>query len=103
LPGYLARWFSQTNWKLRILGSAALEAVQVAAGVAHGAITINGKLWDAAAPAAILAEAGAIFTDLRGGKIFPFDLVNYRGAKVPFLAAGPGAHAELLREIKNYS
>lgn len=103
VPGYLVRWFGQTDWKLRILGSAALEAVQVAAGVAHGAITVNGKLWDVAAPAAILQEAGAVLTSLRGEPIFPFDLVNYQGAKVPFLAAGPKAHGELLREIRSYS
>ena len=38
--------------RLRILGSAALEATYVAAGVAHGAVTVNGKLWDVAAAAA---------------------------------------------------
>ena len=50
----------QTDWKIRILGSAALEAAQVAAGVAHGAVTCNGKLWDIAAPAAIVLEAGGL-------------------------------------------
>lgn len=103
VPGYLVRWFGQSDWKLRILGSAALEAVQVAAGVAHGALTVNGKLWDVAAPAAILEEAGAVLTSLRGEAIFPFDLTNYKGARVPFLAAGPKAHGELLREIKSHS
>ena len=98
-PGWATRWLGQTNWKLRILGSAALEAVQVAAGVAHGAVTVNGKLWDAAAPAAIVLEAGGVITDLRGRPVFPFDLARYEGAKVPFLAAGPAAHPVLLREI----
>ena len=58
LPGYAIRWMSQTNWKVRILGSAALEASLVGAGVAHGAVTVNGKFWDVAAPAAIVLEAG---------------------------------------------
>jgi myo-inositol-1(or 4)-monophosphatase len=98
-PAWAGRWVSQTNWKMRMLGSAAVEAIQVAAGVAHGAVTVNGKLWDVAAPAAIVLEAGGTITDLRGNAIFPFDLRNYQGAKVPFLAAGPAAHAELLREI----
>ena len=98
-PGWGPRWLAQTNWKIRMLGSAALEAVQVAAGVAHGAVTVNGKLWDAAAPAAVVLEAGGVMTDLRGGPIFPFDLKRYQGAKVPFLAAAPAAHAPLLREI----
>ena len=98
-PAWASKWLGQTNWKLRLLGSAALEAVQVAAGVAHGAVTVNGKLWDAAAPAAIVLEAGGVMTDLQGRAIFPFDLNRYQGAKVPFLAAGPAAHPVLLREI----
>jgi myo-inositol-1(or 4)-monophosphatase len=98
-PAWATRWIGQTSWKIRVLGSAALEAVQVAAGVAHGAITVNGKLWDAAAPAAIVLEAGGVITDLTGRAVFPFDLNQYQGAKVPFLAAGPGAQAELLREL----
>jgi fructose-1,6-bisphosphatase/inositol monophosphatase family enzyme len=98
-PNFPMRWLSQTNWKIRIIGSAALEAAQVAAGVAHGAVTLNGKLWDAAAPAAIVLEAGGIITDPKGKEIFPFDLKGYTGAKVPFLAAAPSAHADLLKEI----
>jgi myo-inositol-1(or 4)-monophosphatase len=100
-PNWACRWLGQTNWKVRILGSAALECVQVAAGVAHGAVTVNGKLWDVAAPAAILLEAGGVLTDLEGREIFPFDLRQYQGAKAPFLAAGRAAHGTLLEEIRN--
>ena len=63
-------------------------------------MTVNGKLWDIAAPAAIVLEAGGVITDLSGGQIFPFDLKRYAGAKVPFLAAGKAAHATLLDEIR---
>jgi myo-inositol-1(or 4)-monophosphatase len=98
-PQWACRWISQTNWKIRILGSAALEATQVAAGVAHGAVTVNGKLWDAAAPAALVLEAGGSITDLRGKPIFPFDLRRYEVAKVPFLAAAPEAKDQLLAEL----
>ncbi len=99
-PSWATRWISQTDWKIRMLGSAALEAVLVAAGVAHGAVTVNGKLWDVVAPAAIVLEAGGVITDLQGKPVFPFDLRNYSGAKVPFLAGGPAAHAVLLEELK---
>ena len=99
-PRWVGRWLEQTNWKVRILGSAALEAVTVAAGVAHAAVTVNGKLWDVAAPAAIVLEAGGVITDLEGRAIFPFDLRGYQGAKVPFIAAGPAAHPVLLSQIK---
>jgi myo-inositol-1(or 4)-monophosphatase len=98
-PTWACKWLGQTNWKIRILGSAALEAVQVAAGVAHGAVTVNGKLWDLAAPAAVVLEAGGVITDLAGRAIFPFDLTRYQGAKAPFLAGGPAAHPVLLRYI----
>jgi myo-inositol-1(or 4)-monophosphatase len=101
-PGWVVRWLSQTNWKMRILGSAALEAMQVAAGVAHGAITVNGKLWDVVAPAAIVREAGGLVTNLSGEPIFPFELRKYIGGKVPFLAAAPAAQQELLREIHEH-
>ncbi|HMB96767.1 MAG TPA: inositol monophosphatase [Tepidisphaeraceae bacterium] len=99
-PGWATRWLGQTEWKIRVLGSAALEAIQVAAGIAHGAITINGKLWDVVAPAAILLEAGGVISDLAGKPIFPFRLESYQGAKVPFLAATPLTHDELLAEIR---
>lgn len=100
-PQWACDWIGQTTWKIRMLGSAALEAVQVAAGVAHGAVTINGKLWDAVAPAAIVLEAGGLFTGLAGQPIFPYDLQNYSGAKVPFVAAAPAAQAPLLQLLRD--
>lgn len=100
-PGWGAHILTQTEWKTRILGTAALEAVQVAAGIAHGAITVNGKLWDCVAPAAIVIEAGGKITDLKGGEIFPFDLRQYAGAKVPYLAAAPLAQSPILQEMRN--
>lgn len=98
-PDWACRFIAQTNLKIRMLGSAALEATMVAAGAAHGAFTVNGKLWDCAAPAALLLEAGGTLTDLNGNPVFPFDLRNYQGAKVPFLAAAPQAHAYLLEHM----
>ncbi len=99
-PRWATAFLEQTDWKMRILGSAALEATAVAAGVAHAAITVNGKLWDVAAPAALIIESGGLITDLAGRAIFPFDLRGYSGAKVPFLAAGPKAQLPLLDLIQ---
>ena len=99
IPAWPRHFIGQTNWKVRILGSAALEAASVASGVAHAAVTVNGKLWDAAAPAAVVLAAGGTFTDLSGGPIWPFDLAGYQGAKVPFLAAGPAARDAMLKVI----
>lgn len=100
-PAWPKRLLSQTNWKVRVLGSAALEAVQVAAGVAHAAVTVNGKLWDAAAANAIVLEAGGEVVSLEGKPVFPFDLRHYAGAKVPFIAAGPKALQELLDFVRS--
>jgi myo-inositol-1(or 4)-monophosphatase len=98
-PPFPTRWLSQTNWKIRILGSAALEAVQVGAGVAQAAITMNGKLWDVAAPAAIVQEAGGVVLGLKGEPVFPVDLRDYAGAKVPFVATTPAARAIMMDEV----
>jgi len=102
-PGWAVHWIGQTDWKVRMLGSAALEAVHVAAGLAHGAVTVNGKLWDCVAPAAIVLEAGGRVVDLHGNDVFPFDLRNYQGARVPFASTAPGAHDELMRELRTYA
>jgi myo-inositol-1(or 4)-monophosphatase len=101
-PLWACKLLGQTNWKMRILGSAALEATAVAAGIAHAAITVNGKLWDCAATAALVIESGGVITDLDGHAIFPFNLNGYDGAKVPFLAAGPNAHKPLLELIRDH-
>ena len=99
VPPYACRWLGQVPWKIRCLGSAALDMMQVASGIAHGAVTLNGKLWDVVAPVAVLAEAGGKITTPEGKPIFPFDLRGYAGAKVPFLAAAPKAQKKLLEEI----
>jgi len=62
---------------------------------------MNGKLWDVAAPAAIVLEAGGLINSPTGGQVFPFDLRNYEGKKVPFVASAPAAQRQLLDEIRN--
>lgn len=103
LPAFVTRWLGQTTWKVRVIGSAALEASYVAAGVAHGAVTINGKLWDVAAAAALVLEAGGHVVRLTGEDVFPFDLHGYTGAKVPFVACAAGAREALVAEMMRSS
>lgn len=98
LPPWFLRWCREAR-KLRMLGSAALEAVAVAAGQAQAAITLHGKLWDFAAPAAILREAGGVISGLAGEAIFPIALDGYRGERVPFVAAAAEAHPGVLAEL----
>jgi myo-inositol-1(or 4)-monophosphatase len=100
LPGFITHWLTRAPWRMRMLGSAALEAAEVGAGAAHAALTINGKLWDVAAAAAIVLEAGGVITDLEGRPRFPYPTAGYDGAKVPFLAGSPEGHASLLADIR---
>lgn len=101
-PQWAFNMIAQTTWKTRILGSAAVEAVQVASGVAHAAITVNGKLWDAVAPCAIVLAAGGMVTGLKGEQIFPYDLKGYVGAKVPYLAGAPRAQADMVAYLQKH-
>ncbi len=47
-----------------------------------------------------MLEAGGVITDLAGNPVFPFDLREYQGAKVPFIAAGKAAHGMIAKEIR---
>ena len=104
IDGNLAPWamwlFTQHEWKIRMLGASALETVQVATGAAHIAVTLNGKLWDVAAPAAVLLEAGGRLTTREGVDIFPYNLTDYTGAKVPFVASAPAATGTFLAALR---
>ena len=100
-PAWASRLFDQTDWKVRMLGTAALECAMVGAGIADAAITVNGKLWDVAAAGAFTLAAGGRVTKLDGSPLFPYDVAGYRGAKVPFLAASPAAHAGVVRHLSS--
>ncbi len=102
LPRFIDQWLAHAPWKLRMLGSAALEATQVGIGVAHAAITVNGKLWDLAAPAALVLAGGGRVTDFAGKDVFPYDVIGYAGSKIPFLAAAAPALAPLVVELDRY-
>ncbi|MEM8874575.1 MAG: inositol monophosphatase family protein [Planctomycetota bacterium] len=99
-PGWATTFLSQTDLKVRILGTAALEATMVAAGTAQAAITVNGKLWDAVAPCALVLANGGRVTDFVGNDVFPYDVTDYRGAKVPFLAATTQALPVILEHMR---
>lgn len=98
-PQWAFRLLDQTHWKVRMLGSAALESALVGAGIAQAAVTVNGKLWDCVAPAAFTIAAGGIVTMLDGSPLFPFNVKGYRGAKVPFLTTTPAAKAQMITHL----
>jgi myo-inositol-1(or 4)-monophosphatase len=88
------------RYKLRGFGSVALHLAYAALGAIDLVLDHQARLWDVAAGAAILLEAGGRITDPHGRPRFPPAGVAHRGAPMPFLAGNPAAHAEALAECR---
>ena len=83
--------------RFRNLGAAALDLAYVARGALIGTVLTVPKLWDLAAGAILVENAGGIVTDIQGNQIFPVDLDNYGGQPYVVLAGNKKTHAELLK------
>jgi len=83
--------------RFRNMGSTALHLSYVATGGLVGAIVVCPKLWDIAAGALIVEQAGGIVTGWDGRKLFPLDLENYDGKSIKTIAANPKVHTEMVR------
>ena len=83
----------------RATGSTALNLVLLASGCFDAVFGTKCKLWDIAAGAIIIEEAGARLTDHQGRPWFPADLAAYRGTPTPFLAASPALLEQLMAEL----
>lgn len=94
-PEAVQRWSESAI--LRCTGSTALHIAMVAAGCLDAAYGLDTKIWDIAAGALLVTEAGGVVTDVTGRPIFPFDATTNARDPVPFLAAGTKLHAELLQ------
>ena len=97
LPRYAVEWFERH--KCRDLGSLALQMAYVAGGQLHWTVGFRSKIWDVAAAAALVLEAGGRVTDLAGRPLFPADLAAESGASTPMLASNGLAHDALLAQI----
>ncbi len=82
------------RYKFRGFGSVALHLAYAALGALDLVLDHRAALWDLAAGAAVVIEAGGALTDPAGEPLFPFPVASYRGAPVPFLAGNPEAHAQ---------
>lgn len=89
-----------TRCVVRSLGSATHHLVYIATGGIDATIMNNCKLWDIAAGALIVEEAGGVVTDPDGRPHFPIDLAAFDACELPTLAGTKSAHAELLRQIR---
>jgi myo-inositol-1(or 4)-monophosphatase len=92
---YLGELLS-TGSRIRNLGCTVVQLCEVALGRLDGNVQEHGRVWDFAAAALIVTEAGGLFTTWRGEAIFPVaDLAN--AGHLPSLAAHPQVHGHLRR------
>lgn len=85
--------FAKMTQGVRRLGSAALDLCYVAGGRFDGFWELALKPWDVAAGGLICEEAGALVTNVSGGE-------DYISPPQSILAATPGIHAQMLRELQ---
>ena len=86
--------------KVRNFGTQALQLCYVAAGRLSANISREAKIWDDAAGALIVAEAGGVYARWDGHSIFPFvgNLASLLGQDLFSLAAHPEV-ADSLRAL----
>ncbi|MCG3138776.1 MAG: Inositol-1-monophosphatase [Phycisphaerae bacterium] len=93
-----------TEWlKLAVLrnhGSSALHLAYVAAGALDGCYAKKTRLWDIAAGALLVWEAGGSCTGPLGELLFPIQPEKYQGEKMAHLAGGPTIHQNLLTSLR---
>jgi myo-inositol-1(or 4)-monophosphatase len=84
----------------RTLGSSCLQLAYLAKGSLVGVVFVRPKLWDVAAGALIAECAGAIVSDWKGNKLFPFDLDKYQGEELATVGANKKVYQEMLAVLK---
>jgi myo-inositol-1(or 4)-monophosphatase len=86
--------------ELRGFGSVALQLAYAAIGALDVLLDHRAALWDLAAGAVLVLEAGGSITDLLGRPLFPVDPAVYGGGPVPFVAGNPIAHAQAVARCR---
>jgi hypothetical protein len=94
---YVERWLRR--YRLRRVGSTALQLCYVAAGALAFVHDHRASLWDVAAAATIVVEAGGCMTAPDGAALFPVDPHAYAGEPIGFLAGDPAGHRASLADI----
>ncbi len=96
----LRSWVAMPGLILRNVGSTALHLAMVASGALAASFGKQAKIWDVAAGALLVTEAGGRITDPKGADCIPFALGGDSNADIPFLAAAPDLHQRLLQSIE---
>lgn len=81
----------------RVMGSAALDLCQVAAGACAASVSLSPKVWDVAAGVLLVTEAGGEYLTLDGTPLLPLRPDTEYARRSAPAAAGP--NAEYLRSL----
>ena len=92
-------WHATHGFICRNLGSTAFELGLIACGAMSGMLGRRVKIWDIAAGALLISEAGGHFTDPFGKPLLPFRMDADPQQSIPFLAATASMHRILVESI----
>lgn len=93
-------WHGTRGYVCRNFGSTAFEMGLIASGAMTGMLGRRVKIWDVAAGALLIQEAGGVFTDPNGEPLTPFSMDADPQQNIPFLAASRRMHEILLDSIR---
>lgn len=93
-------WVATPGIICRDLGATTFHLALVASGALAAAFCKRSKIWDVAAGALLVTEAGGRITDPVTGNPLLFDLAVDPNTDIPFLAAAPQTHQRLLGTIQ---
>jgi myo-inositol-1(or 4)-monophosphatase len=99
LPPVVHDWVDRLV--VRNFGSTALHLAYLAEGALDAVYARRNKLWDIAAGALLVTEAGGQVRSIDGRMVFPMDPADYRNEEMPFLAGGPAVLTPLLEEYRS--
>lgn len=95
-----AAWHARRGFICRNFGSTAFEMGLVASGAMTGMLGRRAKIWDVAAGALLIREAGGVFTNPYGAELLPFRMDADPQQAIPFLASSAAMHSVLLETIR---
>ncbi len=93
-------WQVTRGYVCRNLGSTAFEMGLIAGGSMSGMLGRRVKIWDIAAGALLISEAGGLFSDPFGKPLIPFHMEDDPQQSIPFLAASASMHSVLVESIR---
>ncbi|MCB9856728.1 MAG: inositol monophosphatase [Phycisphaerales bacterium] len=97
-PSVMRDWMDA--YIFRNHGSICLHLAWLAGGLADGAYALECRLWDMAAGALMIAEAGGVITRDDGSPLWPIDVGRYDGGDIAILAGSPVMHERLLESLR---